>query len=213
MALRIAEIFYSLQGEGLETGLPMVFVRLAGCALRCSYCDTPYALKGGRELTVEQVLDEVQAQKCRRVLVTGGEPLDQEETPELLSALLGKRLQVSLETAGNHDLRVVPAGVTRIVDVKTPGSGEAASFYPENLNLLRPHDQVKFVCTGTEDVHWALDFVRQHALTERCHVLVHPAWNQLPLEKLGRLILDSGLPVRLGIQLHKYIWGANRAGV
>lgn len=205
--LRITEIFRSLQGEGDAVGFPTVFVRLTGCPLRCQYCDTQYAFHGGEWFSVEQVLARVAELGARHVCVTGGEPLAQKGCPELLRALCDAGYRVSLETSGAMDISTVDARVVRVVDVKTPGSGEERRNRHENIALLRPEDQLKFVICSRADFEWSRDLVRERALHEKCTVLFSPSYGQVEPRELAQWILDERLPVRLQIQLHKFLWG------
>ena len=204
--LRITEIFFSLQGEASRVGLPTVFVRLTGCPLRCGYCDTAYAFQGGEWQTVEQVVDQVRRHPTRHVTVTGGEPLAQKACLELLAALCDQGLDVSLETSGALDISGIDVRVARIVDLKTPGSGESARNQWSNLALLTPRDEVKFVLTGEPDYLWAKEVLTEHDLAARCPVLFSPAWGELEAAQLAEWILRDGLPVRLQVQLHKQLW-------
>jgi 7-carboxy-7-deazaguanine synthase len=205
--VKLTEIFLSIQGEADTVGWPTVFVRLTGCPLRCQYCDTQYAFYGGEWHGVAQVVERVRAYGVSHVCVTGGEPLAQKGCPALLRALCDAGCQVSLETSGALDVAAVDARVTRVVDLKTPGSGEMARNRMANLDLLRPSEQVKFVICDRVDFEWARDLVRQLQLHARCMVLFSPSAAQLPAVELAKWILEERLPVRLQIQLHKYLWG------
>ena len=205
--LRITEIFYSLQGETSRVGLPTVFVRLTGCPLRCRYCDTAYAFHGGETLTIEQVLAAVAGHGARYVTVTGGEPLAQKNALPLLTALADAGYSVSLETSGALDITGVDPRVSRIVDIKTPGSGEAARNRWGNFTRLTEHDEIKFVLCDAEDYEWAKRVLVQHRLAQVCPVLFSPCYGKLAPEMLADWILRDHLPVRLQIQLHKHLWG------
>ena len=205
--LKITEIFRSLQGESSLVGWPTVFVRLTGCPLRCHYCDTAYAFHGGEWRTVEQVLQEVAGHEVRHVCVTGGEPLAQKSCHALLAGLCDAGYTVSLETSGAIDIGAVDPRVIRIVDVKTPGSGESARNRWENLPLLTARDEVKFVLCSREDYDWARGVVEEHRLTERCAVLFSHSHEQLPARELADWIVADRLPVRFQTQLHKALWG------
>lgn len=187
-------------------GLPTVFVRLTGCPLRCGYCDTDYAFQGGVWMDVAEIVHRVKAMPTRHVTVTGGEPLAQRECGELLGRLCDAGLDVSLETSGALDISGVDRRVARIVDVKTPGSGEVARNHWPNLDLLTPRDEVKFVLTGEGDYQWARALLQERDLVARCPVLLSPAWGQLEPARLAGWILRDGLPVRLQMQLHKLLW-------
>lgn len=204
--LRITEIFYSLQGEASRVGLPTVFVRLTGCPLRCGYCDTDYAFQGGAWQTLGQIVEAVAAHPARHVTVTGGEPLAQKACLELLALLCDRGFDVSLETSGALDIAGVDARVARIVDVKTPGSGESERNLWANMAQLTPRDEVKFVLTGEADYFWAKAVLAEHAIPSRCPVLFSPAWGALEPALLAEWILRDGLPVRMQVQLHKLLW-------
>lgn len=205
--LRITEIFYSLQGEASRVGLPTVFVRLTGCPLRCAYCDTAYAFQGGRWMTLEEVLDAVAADRPRHVTVTGGEPLAQRACGDLLTRLCDAGYDVSLETSGALDIAAVDARVARIVDIKTPGSGEVERNHWQNLDLLNQRDEVKFVLTDEADYLWARELLADKALAERCPVLFSPGHATLPPRQLADWIVRDHLPVRMQMQMHKLLWG------
>lgn len=205
--LRVTEIFFSLQGEASRVGLPTVFVRLTGCPLRCGYCDTDYAFQGGEWLDLVTIRDRVRAYPTRHVTVTGGEPLAQRACLELLSTLCDQGLDVSLETSGALDISGVDARVARIVDVKTPGSGEEEKNHWPNLDRLTPRDEVKFVLTGESDYLWARERLAEYALPARCPVLFSPAWGSLHAAMLAEWVLRDGLAVRVQVQLHKLLWG------
>jgi len=204
--LRVSEVFLSIQGESTRAGLPCAMVRLAGCNLRCAWCDTKYAWDAGQPRTVRQVLDEVAALCCRRVEVTGGEPLLQPAALELLRGLCEAGFETLLETNGTCDLSGVDGRVVRIVDVKCPSSGEGGSFRRENLDLLTGRDEVKFVLADRGDFDFAAGFVRRHDLTGCCAVIFSPVAGRLAPATLAEWILAEGLDVRLGVQLHKVIW-------
>lgn len=204
--LRVTEIFLSLQGEASRIGLPTVFVRLTGCPLRCGYCDTDYAFQGGEWLSLGEVVDRVRGHPSPHVTVTGGEPLAQKACQDLLGALCDLGLDVSLETSGALDISVVDRRVARIVDVKTPGSGESERNLWLNLALLTPRDEVKFVLTGESDYLWARAILTKYAIPTRCPVLFSPAWGSLEPTLLAEWVLRDGLPVRMQVQLHKLLW-------
>jgi len=204
--LRITEIFLSLQGEARAAGLPSVFVRLTGCPLRCTYCDTAYAFHGGQWRDIDAILDEVAAHGVRHVCVTGGEPLAQKRCHRLLQRLCDAGYVVSLETSGALDISAVDPRVSRVLDVKTPGSGEVDRNLWSNLSLLTPNDQVKFVICSRGDFDWAVDVVAGQRLHERCEVLFSPSFDQVAPRELADWIVAEKPPVRFQLQLHKLLW-------
>ena len=205
--LRITEIFLSLQGESASVGWPTVFVRLTGCPLRCQYCDTAYAFHGGTLQTLEDVLAKVADYGVQHVCVTGGEPLAQKACIPLLRALCDAGHVVSLETSGAIDIAAVDARVVKVLDIKTSASGEVARNRWDNLPRLSSQDQIKFVLCDRGDYDWAKAIIAQHALTERCTVLLSPSQDQLPARELADWIVADRLPVRFQLQLHKVLWG------
>lgn len=205
--LKITEIFFSIQGEAASTGWPTVFVRLTGCPLRCRYCDTAYAFGGGEWWTIDEVLEEVGRYRAKHVCVTGGEPLAQPRCRALLVALCDRGWNVSLETGGAMDVGDVDARVSRVVDVKTPGSGEMERNRWENLALLNEHDAVKLVICDRADYEWARELVRQGRLDVPCPVFFSPSYGEVAPAELADWILEDELPVRLQVQLHKLLWG------
>lgn len=209
--LRITEIFLSLQGESRSVGLPTVFVRLTGCPLRCQYCDTAYAFHGGEYQSLAAVLERVAAFQTRHVCVTGGEPLAQKACLPLLTALCDAGHEVSLETSGALPVDEVDARVVKVVDIKTPASGEVAKNRFENLPLLTARDQIKFVICDRADYDWAKRCMSEHGLAARCEVLFSPSHQQVPARELADWIVADRLPVRFQLQLHKYLWGDERA--
>ena len=208
--LRITEIFHSLQGEAASVGHPTVFVRLTGCPLRCRYCDTEYAFYGGEWRTIDDVLNEVANYDARFVCVTGGEPLAQPNCARLLARLCDAGYRVSLETSGAMDIGGLDPRVVRVMDWKTPGSGEASRNLVANLAILTEKDQVKLVLCDRADYDWAKQALVEHRLAERCEVLFSPSHDQLEARELAEWILADRLPVRFQIQLHKYLWGDER---
>lgn len=207
ITLRVTEIFHSLQGETRRVGLPTVFVRLTGCPLRCRWCDTPYSFQGGETLELGELVARVAAFDTPTVCVTGGEPLAQKSCLPLLSALCDAGYDVSLETSGAYAIDAVDSRVSRILDVKAPGSGEMARNRWENLEALCAHDEVKFVLADRADYDWACEILQRHALAARCPVLFSPVAQALPPAQLADWILADRLPVRMQIQLHKVLWG------
>lgn len=210
VTLKISEIFFSLQGETSRSGLPTVFIRLTGCPLRCVWCDTEYAFTGGRNMAIGEILDTVAQYKTRWVCVTGGEPLAQKTCIPLLTALCDADYDVSLETSGALDVSEVDARVSRIVDLKAPGSGESDKNRWANLALLTLCDELKFVLKDRADYEWARDMVRERRLDACCPVLFSPVQGELASQTLADWILADALPVRFQIQLHKLLWGNMR---
>jgi 7-carboxy-7-deazaguanine synthase len=208
--LRITEIFLSLQGESRTVGIPTVFVRLTGCPLRCLYCDTTYAFKGGEPVDLEEVLQRVADYGVRYVTVTGGEPLAQAACLDLLTALCDRGYEVSLETSGALDVGNVDVRVVKVLDLKTPASGESGRNLLANLDHLTPRDQVKLVICDRADYDWAKARLAEHDLARRCEVLFSPSYGQLEAHVLAEWILHDRLPVRFQIQLHKVLWGEER---
>ncbi len=205
--LRITEIFHSVQGEARDVGWPTVFVRLTGCPLRCTYCDTTYSFFGGAWWSIDAILAEVARFGARHVCVTGGEPLAQKRCLILLARLCDAGYQVSLETSGALDIGGVDRRVSRVLDLKTPASGEVARNRWDNLAQLTTHDQIKFVLCDREDYCWAREQIAKRDLAARCEVLLSPAHGQLEARTLAEWLLEDRLPVRLQLQLHKLLWG------
>ena len=218
-SVRVTEIFHSIQGESTRAGLPCTFVRLTGCPLRCVWCDTAYAFHGGIRLTLDEVMREVEGKGCRLVEITGGEPLVQPGAALLARRLVDEGYTVLIETSGALDVGTLDPRVHRIMDLKCPGSGEEHRNLWSNLDHLTHRDEVKFVVAGLEDFDWAERVIRERLLDERVRagtlgaLLVSPVWGLEGLEDLAARILSSGLPVRFQTQLHKHIWGPDRAGV
>ena len=222
MRFKVNEVFYSLQGEGSRAGRPCYFIRLTGCPLRCVYCDTTYAFFEGEQQELETILAEVsrilgpprKGPNAPFVELTGGEPLAHPGAPALLAALLELGYEVALETAGSHDLAPVDPRVVKIVDRKTPGSGEQARWLESNLAyLVSGQDELKFVLCSPEDYRWARDWCLQQGVLERLDVLFSPVWGQLDATWLAEEIVKDNLPVRFQLQLHKLLWGAETRGV
>jgi 7-carboxy-7-deazaguanine synthase len=205
--VRVTEVFHSLQGETSLTGLPTVFIRLTGCPLRCHYCDTGYAFSGGTTRSLNELLDEVEKYETPHITVTGGEPLAQKSCRGLLEELCNADYQVSLETSGAMDISGVDKRVVRVVDIKTPGSGEENRNLYSNIEFLLPHDQLKFVICDRYDYEWAAKILHKESLAARCEVLFSPVAEELQPATLANWILEDRLPVRFQIQLHKYLWG------
>jgi len=204
--LKVNEIFYSIQGESSFSGIPFVFVRLTGCNLRCTYCDTKYAYEEGREISVEQILKEVKKYKCPYVEITGGEPLIQNETPSLVDFLVNKGFSVLLETNGTKDISVISNKATIIMDIKCPSSGESNKIDWENLKRLESKDEVKFVIAGKSDYNWAKNVITDKKLKDKVKMLMSPVKERISAASLANWILEDNLNVRLQLQLHKILW-------
>jgi len=212
-ALKINEIFYSIQGESLLAGKPTVFVRTSTCNLRCSWCDTRYAYWQGKRMTVDEILSEVEKHGAEYVCLTGGEPLGQRASIPLMQKLLEKGYTVSLETNGSFSVKDVPLKVIKVIDIKCPDSNESENMAWENLALARPEDQFKFVVASRADFDWAQKLAEEHHLHEKCTVLFSPAYGKVKPAELASWILKSKAPVTLQLQLHKEIWGPDEKGV
>lgn len=204
--VRLTEIFFSLQGEALRSGLPTVFIRLTGCPLRCKWCDTAYAFTGGTTTSLSEILAEVAKYPTRHVCVTGGEPLAQKNCLKLLTTLCDSGFDVCLETSGALDIALVDPRVARIMDLKAPSSGECSKNFLSNIVALRTSDEIKIVIASREDFDWAKEMISVHRLVDRCTVLLSPVADQLSPTDLAEWILTEGLPVRFQIQLHKLLW-------
>jgi 7-carboxy-7-deazaguanine synthase len=207
MAIKIFEIFHSLQGETSRIGLPTVFVRLTGCPMRCTYCDTEYAFSGGGNMQISEILAKVASFETKYVTVTGGEPLAQKECYVLLQALCDAGYSVSLETGGAMDIAPVDARVSIILDIKTPASNEEKNMLWSNINHIKPKDEIKFVLCNREDYDWAKLKITELKLTEKCPILFSPSYHDLSAETLAGWVLADKLAVRMQVQLHKILWG------
>ena len=207
--LLINEIFYSIQGESLTAGEPTIFIRLAGCPLRCSYCDTSYAFKGGKELSFESIISKISNYNTSFITVTGGEPLAQKNCYTFLN-ILPPKFSVSLETSNAYPIKDVNKNITIILDVKTPRSNESNSNIETNYAYLKNNDQIKFVICDKTDYDWSVDYIQKHRLDEKCKILFSPSYDEMSPTELADLILSDGLQVRLQIQLHKVLWGDER---
>ncbi|HHV47916.1 MAG TPA: 7-carboxy-7-deazaguanine synthase QueE [Rhodocyclaceae bacterium] len=207
MSLRLTEIFHSLQGEAARVGLPTVFIRLTGCPLRCTWCDTTYSFTGGSAWEIADILAEVARHPTRHVCVTGGEPLAQKECPALLQALCDAGYDVCLETSGALDISTIDPRVARIMDLKAPASGECERNLWSNLRHLKAGDEIKIIIADRADYDWAYQQLTQHRLADLCPVLLSPAQGSQDARQLAEWILQDGLPVRLQLQLHKLLWG------
>jgi 7-carboxy-7-deazaguanine synthase len=205
-SLRITEIFYSLQGESNTVGIPTVFIRLTGCPLRCVYCDTAYAFTGGKKMELADIIAQAGQYDCKYITVTGGEPLAQPACLELMTALLDKGFMISLETSGAIDVSTVDSRVVKVIDLKTPGSGEISKNLYQNIRYLNLKDQVKFVISNDEDYNWSKTAITEYALPGRCEILFSPVMGRQNPTELAEKILRDRLPVRFQIQLHKLLW-------
>ena len=205
-SLRITEIFYSLQGESNTVGIPTVFIRLTGCPLRCVYCDTAYAFNGGKKIEIAKIIAQVEQYGTQYITITGGEPLAQPSCLELMSHLLDKGFIVSLETSGAIDVSGVDRRVVKVMDLKTPSSGELSKNLYQNIHYLNDKDQVKFVIGNDEDYNWSKAAITEYALPGRCEILFSPVMGQQNPTELAEKILQDRLPVRFQIQLHKLLW-------
>ena len=205
--LKITEIFHSLQGEARDAGRPTVFVRLTGCPLRCQYCDSEYAFFGGEWMSFEDILEAIKPHGTRYVCVTGGEPLAQKRCKQLLEKLCDTGYSVSVETSGAMDISEVDSRVSRVLDLKTPDSGEMARNLWSNIEHLTAHDQIKFVICSDEDYQWSKLQLEKHKLAGICDVLFSPSWGQMDATDLANRVIEDQLPVRVQLQMHKLLWG------
>lgn len=211
--MKVCEIFTSIQGEATYAGTPCTFIRMTGCNLRCSYCDTVYAYEEGTDLTEDEIIEKIQTIGLKTVEITGGEPLLQEEVSPLAKRLLDRGYKVLIETNGSQDIQGIDRRAVIILDIKTPGSGMSDKVKLSNLPFLKPEDEVKFVIAGRRDYEWSRNFVGEHSLTDMCKVLFSPAFGMLDPRDLSRWIIEDRLEVRLSLQLHKYIYGPDVRGV
>ncbi len=211
--LKVNEIFHSIQGESRHAGRPCVFVRLTGCNLRCVWCDTAYAFEEGIDLSVGSILDRVASYATRYALVTGGEPLAQEGAADLVAELCDRGYEVAVETGGSLDISRLDRRAMVVMDLKCPGSGMSQKNHWENIPRLKPGDEVKFVVADRADYEWARDVIARHRLGERCRLLLSPVHGALAPRPLAEWILEDRLPVRLQLQIHKYIWPPDLRGV
>ncbi|MDD9950617.1 MAG: radical SAM protein [Zetaproteobacteria bacterium] len=211
--LRITEIYKSIQGEARYAGLPCTFIRLTGCPLRCRWCDTAYGFEGGEDYNLQHILDKVEELGVHHVELTGGEPLAQAAALPLMEALIKHGYQVMIETGGSYPIKHIPAAVHVILDAKCPGSGMQEKNLTANYAFLKPTDEVKFVIASRKDFDWAETYIREHHLETKCHLLVSPAWGLVKPAELTEWTLASELPLKLNLQLHKYIWNPRAKGV
>ena len=211
--IKINEIYLSVQGESTHTGLPCIFIRLTGCNLRCSWCDTAYAFHEGKNMSIDEILQKVANFGIHLVEITGGEPLMQDNVYTLMRRLIEKGYKVMLETGGSISLERVPKDVIKIMDLKCPGSGEQDKNNLDNLKLLAAHDEVKFVILDKKDYEWSRDIIKKFKINETAHILLSPVFDKLELKEMVKWNLEDRLPVRLQTQLHKIIWDKNTIGV
>ena len=211
--IKINEIYLSVQGESTHTGLPCIFIRLTGCKLRCSWCDTAYAFQEGKNMSIDEILQKVENFGIHLVEITGGEPLMQDNVYTLMRRLIENGYKVMLETGGSISLERVPKDVIKIMDLKCPGSGEQEKNNLDNLKLLAPHDEVKFVILDKKDYEWSRDIIKRYKINETARILISPVFDKLELKEIVKWILKDRLPVRLQTQLHKIIWDKNTIGV
>lgn len=211
--IKINEIFYSIQGESSKVGLPCIFVRLTFCNLRCSYCDTEYSFYEGKDFSIDEILTEIKKYKCNLVEITGGEPLLQEESLELMKILCDNNYEVMLETSGSLSIENVDKRVKIILDFKTPSSKMEKKNYYENVKFLKPIDEVKFVIGNREDFEWSKNLISKFELDKKCEILFSPVFGKIEYKHLSEWILEENLNVRFQVQLHKHIWEPNQRGV
>jgi 7-carboxy-7-deazaguanine synthase len=210
--MRVTEIFYSIQGESSHAGRPCLFVRLTGCNLRCVWCDSEYTFTGGERMSIDEILERVKSYGCNLVELTGGEPLAQNESFELIKRLCNEEFEVLIETSGSIDITPVDSRAKIILDIKCPGSGEVSKNRWENLETLRPNDEIKFVIADRDDYEWAKQVIEERKL-DRWTVLFSPVWGTMDMKSLAEWMLADHVPARFQTQLHKHIWGADVRGV
>ena len=213
MALKVNEIYYSIQGESTHVGRPCIFIRLTYCNLRCTYCDTEYAFYEGKDIEIPEIMAEIKQWNCNLVEVTGGEPLFQDECIDLLNELTNQNYEVLLETGGSLSISDVPIEIVRIVDFKCPSSGMAKKNLWSIVNDLQPHDEVKFVIGDREDFDWAIDMLNKYSLNEKCSILFSPTFGKIDPSLIVEWILEGDIPVRMQLQMHKHIWESEGKGV
>ena len=213
MALKVNEIYYSIQGESTHVGRPCIFIRLTYCNLRCTYCDTEYAFYEGKDIEIPEIMAEIKQWNCNLVEVTGGEPLFQDECIDLLNELTNQNYEVLLETGGSLSISDVPKEIIRIVDFKCPSSGMAKKNLWSIVNDLQPHDEVKFVIGDREDFDWAIDMLNKYSLNRKCSILFSPTFGKIDPSLIVEWILEGDIPVRMQLQMHKHIWESDRKGV
>lgn len=211
--MKVCEIFTSIQGESTYVGRPCTFIRFSGCNLRCTYCDTKYALTGGTDLSEDEIINEVSIVGVNLITVTGGEPLTQEEVPHLIEKLINTGHTVLVETNGSISIKDVDQRAIFILDIKTPASGMSEEMDLSNLEFLKPEDELKFVIMNRSDYEWSRDFIKEHKLQQKCKVLFSPAFGELEPGALANWMLQDRLDVRYNLQIHKYIFGPDKKGV
>ena len=209
-SLIVNEIFYSIQGESLSSGLPTIFIRLTGCPLRCQYCDTSYAFTEGKKKSFEKIIEEIKKYKCMNVTITGGEPLSQKNTKDFINLLISDSYNVSVETSNAVSIKNINDAAIIVLDIKTPDSNESDKNLIENYKLLKKCDQIKFVICSKSDYQWAKDYINKYELNEICNIIMSPSFGEMDIQILSEFMLKDNLPVRLQTQLHKLIWNDQR---
>ena len=209
-SLIVNEIFYSIQGESLSSGLPTIFIRLTGCPLRCQYCDTSYAFTEGKKKSFEKIIEEIKKYKCMNVTITGGEPLSQKNTKDFINLLISDSYNVSVETSNAVSIKNINDAAIIVLDIKTPDSNESDKNIIENYKFLKKCDQIKFVICSKSDYQWAKDYINKYELNEICNIIMSPSFGEMDIQMLAEFMLKDNLPVRLQTQLHKLIWNDQR---
>ncbi|MEC7864589.1 MAG: radical SAM protein [Pseudomonadota bacterium] len=209
-SLIVNEIFYSIQGESLSSGLPTIFIRLTGCPLRCQYCDTSYAFTEGKKKSFEKIIEEIKKYKCMNVTITGGEPLSQKNTKDFINLLISDSYNVSVETSNAVSIKNINDAAIIVLDIKTPDSNESDKNLIENYQFLKKCDQIKFVICSKSDYQWAKDYINKYELNEICNIIMSPSFGEMDIQMLAEFMLKDNLPVRLQTQLHKLIWNDQR---
>jgi 7-carboxy-7-deazaguanine synthase len=209
-SLIVNEIFYSIQGESLSSGLPTIFIRLTGCPLRCQYCDTSYAFTEGKKKTFEKIIEEIKNYKCTNVTITGGEPLSQKNTKDFINLLVSDSYNVSIETSNAVSIKNINDSAVIVLDIKTPDSNESDKNIIENYKFLKECDQIKFVICSKDDYQWAKNYINKYNLNSICNIIMSPSFGEMDIQVLAEFILKDNLPARLQTQLHKLIWNDQR---
>tara|TARA_Y100000996_G_scaffold106190_1_gene77943 strand:- start:1285 stop:1926 length:642 start_codon:yes stop_codon:yes gene_type:complete len=209
-SLIVNEIFYSIQGESLSSGLPTIFIRLTGCPLRCQYCDTSYAFTEGKKKTFEKIIEEIKNYKCTNVTITGGEPLSQKNTKDFINLLVSDSYNVSIETSNAVSIKNINDSAVIVLDIKTPDSNESDKNIIENYKFLKECDQIKFVICSKDDYQWAKNYINKYNLNGICNIIMSPSFGEMDIQVLAEFILKDNLPARLQTQLHKLIWNDQR---